>query len=118
MELKMNPMDVRWWFWAVTLVCIVAALAGWSTGYDLVMAISGLHVLFFAAQERSLVAFPVQVRIVYFGITLFGLWPQARMFIYAILLLGTVMVTFFDRCFIARVLKGMPWNRGVELKLN
>ena len=32
MELKMNPTDVRWWFLAVTLVFIVAAIAGWPPG--------------------------------------------------------------------------------------
>jgi len=40
-----------------------------------------------------------------------------RWYIYAILLLGTIMVTFFARCSIALVLKHMPWNRGREVRL-
>jgi len=65
MELKINATDIRWWFWSATLVFIIAAVAGWSPGYYIVTAISAIHVLFFWAQERSLAAFPVQIRIVY-----------------------------------------------------
>ena len=42
MELKISLTDIRWWFWAVTLAFIVAAIAGWAWGYFLVMAISGV----------------------------------------------------------------------------
>jgi len=82
------------------------------------MSISAVQVLFFLAQEKSLASFPSQIRVVYFAFTLFGLWPELRFFIYMILLLGTVMVTFFGRCSIALVLKQMPWNRGREVRLN
>jgi predicted membrane metal-binding protein len=118
MELKINASDIRWWFWAITLVFIIAAIAGWEPGYYVVMAISAVQVLFFLAQEKSLVTFPSQIRVVYFAFTLFGLWPEVRLYIYIILLLGTVMVTFFGRCSIALVLKHMPWNRGREVRLN
>ena len=118
MELKTNPNDIRWWFWAVTLIFILAALAGWTTGYAVVIAISGIQVLFFLQQERSFSAFPTQIRVVYFVFTLFGLWPEARIIIYSILLIGTVMVTFFSRCAIALILKQMPWNRNREVRLN
>ena len=118
MELKISPTDIRWWFWAVTLGFIVAAVAGWPPGYYVVMAISGLHVLFFLGQEKSLSAFPTQIRIVYFAFTLFGFWPDVRIFIYVLLLFGTIMVTFFGRCAIALMLKRMPWNVGREIRLN
>jgi hypothetical protein len=114
----MNPADVRWWFWATTLPFIAAALAGWTPGYAVVMAISAAQVVFFLVQEKSPSAFPTQIRIAYFALTLFGLWPQARWGIYLLLLCGTVMVTFFGRCAIALVLKSMPWNQGREVKLN
>jgi hypothetical protein len=118
MELKISATDIRWWFWAVTLAFIVAAIAGWIPGYYVVMGISAVQVIFFLAQEKSLTAFPTQIRVVYFAFTLFGLWPEVRLFIYIILLLGTIMVTFFGRCSIALVLKHMPWNRGREVRLN
>jgi hypothetical protein len=118
MEFRTNSADVRWWFWAITLIFIVAAIAGWTPGYYAVIAISGMQVLFFLAQEKSLSAFPVQIRVVYLAFTLFGLWPEVRLYVFALLLLGTVMVTFFGRCAIALMLKQMPWNRGRELRLN
>jgi hypothetical protein len=118
MELNINASDIRWWFWAATLTFIVAAIGGWAPGYYVVMGISAAHVLFFLIQEKSVTAFPTQIRVVYFVFTLFGFWPGVRWVIYIILLLGTVMVTFFGRCSIALVLKYMPWNRGREVRLN
>ena len=118
MELKIDTRDVHWWFWAVTLVFIVLAVGGMTWAYAAVIAVSAVHVLFMLAQEKSLSAFPTQIRVVYFLFTLFGLWPAARWPMYLVLLLGTVMVTFFGRCAIALVLRQMPWNRGRELRLN
>ncbi|KPK39461.1 MAG: hypothetical protein AMJ69_05565 [Gammaproteobacteria bacterium SG8_47] len=118
MELKINVTDIRWWFWATTLAFMIAAVAGWVPGYYLVIGISVAHTLFFLAQEKSLVSFPVQIRVIYLGLTLLGLWPEGRLFVYIALLVGTVMVTFFGRCSIALVLKHTPWNQGRELRLN
>ena len=90
METKTNSADVRWWFLAVTLVFIVVAVAGWTPGFYVVIAISAIQVLFFLAQEKSLTAFPTQIRVVYFVLTLFGMWPEVRLLVFAVLLLGTV----------------------------
>ena len=100
------------------LVFIIAAVASWSPAYYAVMAISAVQVIYFLIHEKSLSSFPVQIRVVYFAFTLFGLWPEARLIIYIILLLGTVMVTFFGRCSIALILKNMPWNKGRKVRLN
>jgi hypothetical protein len=118
MKLTINARDIRWWFWLVTLVFIIAALAGWSPAYYVVIAISAVQVIFFLVQEKSLSAYPVQIRIVYFVWTLFGLWPGGRLFFYILLLLGTIMVTFFGRCVIGLGLKFMPWNKTRAIKLN
>ena len=118
MTLKMNPADVRWWFWAVTLLFIAVALAGWEPGFAVVIAVSAAQVIFFLVQEGSPSAFPTQIRIAYFAFTLFGLWPQARWGVYLLLFFGTVMVTFFGRCAIALALKNMPWNRGRAVRLD
>jgi hypothetical protein len=100
------------------LAFIIAALAGWTTGYYVVMAISAVQVLLFLVKEKSLTAFPTQIRVVYFVMTLFGFWPGVRLFIYAFLLVGTIMVTFFGRCVIALMLKPMPWNRTRQVRLD
>lgn len=118
MELKIKMADFRWWFWAITLVFIVVALIGWTPGYYVVMGISAVQVLYFLAQEKSMIAFPSQIRVIYFGLTLFGLWAEVRFVMYALLLLGTIMVTFFERCSIALILQHMPWNRERQVRLN
>jgi hypothetical protein len=117
MDFKTSSADIRWWLWVITLVFIVAAVAGWTPGYYATMAVSAIQVLFFLVQEKSFSALPTQVRLVYFAFTLFGLWPEVRWYAYALLLVGTVMVTFFGRCAIALMLKQMPWNRERELRL-
>ncbi len=77
------------------------------------MALSGIQILYFTKKEGSLKAFPTQVRIAYFAITLFGLWVAIRFPLYVLILIGTIMVTFTGRCAIALALKVMPWNRNV-----
>ena len=114
MTLKIDVRSVEWWFWAVTLVFIVAALAGWTPGYGAVIAVSFVQTVFIAARTGSAVSFPSQVRIVYFAYTLLGLWEDGRFACYTLLAAGTVLVVFFDRCGIALVLRRMPWNKGAE----
>jgi phosphoglycerol transferase MdoB-like AlkP superfamily enzyme len=113
MELAIKTREVEWWFWFVTLVFIISALIGWIPGYYIVMVISCIQIWYFVQKEGGLMAFPTQVRIAYFVFTLFGLWAAIRFPFYIVLLIGTVMVTFTGRCFIALVLKLMPWNKNL-----
>ena len=119
MKFQINPRNIRWWFWFVTFVFMIAALVGWTPGYYIVIAISAIQVIFVLFQEKIISAYPVQIRIAYFAFTLFGLWPGIpRIVLIGLLALGTVMVTFFGRCVIALGLKLMPWNRDRAIRLN
>jgi hypothetical protein len=111
MKLRLELENPFWWFWAVTLAFIGTAVVGWIPGYYVVMAVSALQVVVFLVRERSVMAFPTQVRIVYFAATLIGLWEPVRLPFYVLLLLATAMVVFLGRCSIALVLKHVPWNR-------
>ena len=113
MEIAIKAKEVEWWFWAVTLGFIILALVGWTPGYFIVMAISLSQIFYFTQKEGSFWAFPTQVRIVYFAFTLLGLWAAVRFPLFIVLLIGTVMVTFTGRCFIALVLKALPWNKNL-----
>ena len=114
MKFKMDLKSIEWWFWTVTLGLIIAAVAGWTPGYAAVMLVSFLQIPYIAVRSRGVLSFPSQVRIAYFAYTLLGLWEAGRFYCYALLIMGTAMVVFFDRCGIALVLKQMPWNKGVE----
>jgi hypothetical protein len=54
-------------------------------------------------------ALTTQVRLVYGAFTVLALLDPSLL-LFGVLLLGTIMVTFFDRCIIAKVLLMMPWN--------
>ena len=118
MTFKIFPKSTDWWFWLVTWALIAAALLGWTPAYYGVVAVSAANMAVKAVQKRSLSAFAVQTRIVYFALTLPGLWPEVRFWWYLAMLAGTTMVVFFDRCTIARVLKHAPWNRNRPLLQN
>jgi hypothetical protein len=81
------------------------------------MAVSALQVIVFFVRERSVMAFPSQVRIVYFALTLTGLWSAVRLPFCLVLLLRTIMVVFLGRCSIALLLKHMPWNQNRAARL-
>jgi len=117
MKVKIEPTDAFWWFWAITLAFIVAAIAGWTPGYYAAILVSAIQVLVFLVRERSVLAFPTQIRIVYFAVALTGLWAAVRLPFYILLLLGTIMVVFLGRCSIAMLLKHMPWNRDRAARL-
>ncbi|MCK4816395.1 hypothetical protein KA005_11560 [bacterium] len=111
MKFKIEPGEIDWWYWTVTLAFITSALLGWEPGYYLVMIVSALQIIHFWIRHKSLFAFDTQVRIVYFVFTLLGLYEPIRFPFYSLLLPGTFMVVFFDRCGIALVLKHMAWNK-------
>jgi hypothetical protein len=117
MNSKINIESLNWWFWFLNLVFIVAAIAGWTSGYYLTIIVSLLNLMNCLVKEKNLVAFPAQIRLFYFAITLFGFWPEVRFYVYILLLIGTFMVTFLGKCSIALVLKLMPWNKGREARL-
>ena len=117
MKFKVEPNNSYWWFWVITLVFMVAAIAGWIPGYYCVIAISAIQVLVFAVVRQSLTAYPTQIRIVYFLLTLFGVWPAVRQPFYVLMLIATIMVTFFGMCSISLMLKRMPWNRNHSISL-
>ena len=113
MELKIDPKSLQWWFWAITLVAMIIGLTGRPEGFYAVILVSAVQTAYFWTRQ-GFTAFPTQVRTVYCALTVVALFDPTRLFYWA-LLVGTIMVTFFDRCIIARVLAHMPWNKGVVL---
>jgi hypothetical protein len=111
MKFKVEPNKIDWWFWTITLVFIIIALTGWTSGYFIVIGISAFQIFYIGLREKSITAFETQVRILYFIFALTGLMETIQYTFYVILLLGTIMVVFFGKCSIAMVLRFMPWNK-------
>ena len=113
MTLKINIKSLEWWYWLVTLIAMVTGLSGIADAFYAVIIISAVQCVHFTILH-GFVAFPTQVRFVYALFVIIALFDPSQIFYWA-LLIGTLMVTLFDTCFIARVLILMPWNKHVKL---
>ena len=113
MKLKVDFKSLGWWYWFITLIAMITGLAGIIEGFYAVILVSLIQFIHFTI-SRGFTAFPTQVRFVYGIFTIIALFDPTRIFYWA-LLVGTIMVTLFDRCIIARVLILMPWNKGEKL---
>lgn len=106
--------EISWWYWAVTSVLLIAGLAGWETGFHLAGGLSAWQILHFGLRERSLSAFPVQVRIAYTALLLLALWEPMR-WLFWVPAIGTPAQVLFGYCTMARCLSLLPWNRTEPL---
>jgi len=113
MKLKIDLKSLEWWYWSTTLIAMVTGLTGIVEGFYVVILVSVVQFIHFMI-SRGFSAFPSQVRFVYGIFVIVALFDPTRIF-YWVLLIGTVMVTLFDMCFIARVLILMPWNKNTKL---
>ena len=113
MKLQINFKSLEWWYWFVTLIAMIVGLSGVVQGFYVVIFVSVFQTIHFTI-SRGFTAFPTQVRFVYGLCTIAALFDPSRIFYWA-LLVGTIMVVLFNRCFIARVLILMPWNRNETL---
>lgn len=113
MKLTINFKSLEWWYWFITLIAMIVGLTGIIEGFYVVIVVSVIQFIHFTI-SRGFTAFPTQVRFVYGIFTIIALFDPTRIFYWA-LLIGTIMVTLFDRCIIARMLILMPWNKNVKL---
>ena len=109
--------QIAWWYWLATLSLLAAALSGWREGIYCAMALTAWQYLHFAWRDRSPVAFPAQIRLVYLGLLALGLW-QPLHFIHYLQLAGTTVLLLAGYCPLARTLMLMPWNRRVPFTLS
>lgn len=112
-SVRYNEFD--WWFWTIIGATIGLGLVGFSWGYVAALLVSVANLVYYIVKDRSLVSFAVQVREVWLVLMLVATLPLMGWF-FVLLFVGMVLVVFFDRCGIARVLILMPWNKDVELK--
>ena len=113
MKLTINFKSLEWWYWFITLIAMIVGLSGIIEGFYVVIIVSIIQFIHFMI-SHGFTAFPTQVRFVYGIFTIIALFDPTRIFYWA-LLIGTIMVTLFDRCIIARMLILMPWNKNVKL---
>jgi uncharacterized membrane protein YedE/YeeE len=105
-----------WWYWAITTALLVGILAGYSLCLQAVIALNIVQVVHFIIREKSISAFPIQVRITYLGL-LFAAQAPYMVWIFWWQLIGTSAMISFGYCFLARILSLLPWNKKESYSL-
>jgi len=108
--------DFGWWYWLATVCLLTAGLAGWSDGFMYAIGLTIFQLIHFIIREKSLTAFPVQVRIGYLLLLLIAL-PEPLQWIFWIPTIGTWAQIIFGYCTMARLVSTLPWNRKEAFSL-
>jgi len=108
---------LSWWYWLVTVGLLTAGVSGWPTGFLLAIGLTVFQLIHFTIRERSITAFPIQVRLGYLLLLLIA-WPEKLQLIYWIPMIGTWAQVLFGYCTMARTVSLLPWNRKVAFSFN
>lgn len=104
---------VGWWYWMATDALLAAWLfAGEPGALGTAILLGVIQSTHYWLREGDVLAFPVQVRIVYLGLLCLGATDTFR-FLHWIQLVGTTALLVFDYCPLARMLSLAPWNRSL-----
>lgn len=109
--------DLSWWYWLVTACLLTAGVAGYPAGFLLAIGLTVFQLAHFAIREKSLNAFPVQVRFWYLVLLLVAL-PGPLQLIFWIPTIGTWAQIIFGYCTMARCVSLFPWNRSEPFTLD
>lgn len=109
--------DLSWWYWLVTACLLTAGVAGYPAGFLLAIGLAVFQLVHFAIREKSLNAFPVQVRFWYLVLLLVAL-PGPLQLIFWIPTIGTWAQIIFGYCTMARCVSLFPWNRSEPFTLD
>lgn len=103
--------NLKWQYWLVTAILLTVGVAGHPLGFNLAIGLTVIQVIHFTQRERSITAFPVQVRYWYLLLLLVAR-PGPLQIIYWLPLIGTWAQVIFGYCTMARCVSLLPWNRS------
>jgi hypothetical protein len=106
--------DIGWWYWLVTAILLTFGVAGNPAGFYLAIGLTVFQLAHYIIRQRSINAFPVQVRFWYLMLLLLAL-PEPLRLIYWIPTIGTWAQIVFGYCTMARCVSLLPWNRSKKL---
>jgi hypothetical protein len=108
--------DIGWWYWLVTAGLLTLGVSGNPVGFVLAIGLTIFQLAHFVIRERSVTAFPVQVRFWYLILLIVAL-PEPLQPIYWIPTIGTWAQIIFGYCAMARCVSLLPWNRTEQFSL-
>lgn len=106
-----------WWYLLVTAVLLSWGVSGHPEGFPAAVGLTVIHLAHFIIRERSITAFPVQVRFWYLLLLITAL-PEPLQLIYWIPTLGTWARVTFGYCTMARCVSLFPWNRSEPFSIH
>lgn len=102
-------LDLVWWYWAATTVLLLAVVFNIEHSMQAVITLNVVQVIYFIIREKSLTAFPVEVRVTYLAMLILSTAPY-MVWIFWWQLIGTAAMVMFRYCFLARLMSLMPWH--------
>jgi hypothetical protein len=109
--------DIGWWYWLVTAALLSFGVVGNPTGFMLAIVLTTVQLVHYVIRERSITAFPIQVRFWYLMLLLIA-WFEPLQWIYWIPAIGTWAQIIFGYCTMARCVSLFSWNRNEQLSLD
>lgn len=108
--------DIGWWYWLVTAGLLMYGIVGNTIGYLIAIGLTIIQLIHYIIREKSITAFPVQVRYWYLLLIVIAL-PEPLQLIYWIPTIGTWVQVIFGYCAMARCVSLLPWNRNEPFSL-
>jgi len=102
--------DIGWWYWLVTAILLTIGISGNGLGFILAISLTSFQLIHYIFREKSIKAFPVQVRFWYLILLLVSL-PEIMQWLYWVPCVGTWAQIIFGYCAMARMVSLWPWNR-------
>jgi hypothetical protein len=90
---------------------------GYSSGFYAAIGISLIQTVTYSYNEKSALAFPVQVRFAYTGLLILCQVPGLG-WLYWVPTVGTLVLVLFGYCLMARILSLLPLNRTEPMSLD
>ena len=109
--------DMGWWYWLATAVLLTFGVFVSDVGFLLAIGLTVFQLGHYITREKSIKAFPVQVRFWYLMLLLVSL-PEPMQWLYWVPLIGTWAQILFGYCAMARLVSLWPWNREQKISLN
>lgn len=102
--------DIGWWYWLVTALLLTVGVLGNELGFILAIGLTIFQLIHYVIREKSIKAFPVQVRFWYL-LLLIVAFPGMMQWLYWVPMIGTWAQVVFGYCAMARLVSLWPWNR-------
>jgi hypothetical protein len=108
--------DISWWYWLFTACLLTYGVAVNPAGFTFAIGLTIFQTIHFIIRDRSITAFPIQVRFWYLILLVIAL-PKPMQLLYWIPTVGTWAQIIFGYCTMARLVSLFPWNSNEPFTL-